>query len=419
MKAGIVIIGNEILSGRTLDTNSNYLTRELIKEGIEPVKIIKISDNPELIKRTVSEITEEVDLIITTGGLGPTKDDITKKSVADVFGLKIKVDEELLKIVKKKFRSYGYKKMPSINISQAEIPENTEVFINERGTAHGLLIKVKGKRLILLPGFPSEVEYIFSKKIRPYLENEISKKSFIMSRTIRTSGIGESTLTEIIEPVLGNLENIEVAFLPSMGKVDISFTARGLSSSEMDREFEKIKKKLMPKIGKYIYGFDEEDMSENLGMLLKSKNLKIAVAESCTGGLISKMFTDVPGSSEYFERGVITYSNEAKIEILGVKKETLKKYGAVSEEIAREMAEGIKKISHADIGLSVTGIAGPAGGTLEKPLGTVFIGLCDNSGVLVRKFKFGGFRDQIRLRSARASLDLIRERINDKNIYSN
>ncbi|MFC1726820.1 competence/damage-inducible protein A [candidate division KSB1 bacterium] len=418
MRAVIIIIGNEILSGRTLDTNSRFLASGLTQLGINVKKIIKIGDSPEIIKKTVEECLKGAELLISSGGLGPTKDDITKKTIAEVFGRKIIVDNNLLEIVEKKFKSFGYKKMPETNISQAEIPEGAVAFPNDRGTAPGLLIKENEKMMIMLPGVPGELEYLFRNLIKPYLEKNLPSGNTIIARTIRTSGFGESKLSETIEPVLEGMNDLEMAYLPATGKVDIRFTSKGIPEEKMNRIFDSIKAKILPLIGRFVYGYDDEDQVENLGKMLSSRGLMVATAESCTAGMIAKMMTDVPGSSKYFERGVVTYSNESKMELLGVKEKTLIDFGAVSEQTAGEMAEGIKKKSRADICIAVTGIAGPDGGTAEKHVGTVFIGLCDEFGTIVKKYKFGGQRDQIRKRAALEALNLIRMRLNDKNFYS-
>ena len=419
MKASIIVIGNEIILGKTFDTNSGFLAKGMAELGIDLIRILKIGDEPDLIKETVNYCLNDSDLIITSGGLGPTKDDITKKAVADYLNLEIVVDEKLLENVKEKFRKFGYKKMPGVNISQAEIPKGAVIFPNDRGTASGLLVFKDRKMIIMLPGVPGEFEHLFNKQIKSYFKDILPERSFIISKTVRTSGIGESRLAEVIEPVLEDLIGIETAYLPSIGNVDIRFTGKNISPEEMEIQFEQIKKSIMPLIGKFVYGFDEEDQAENLGKQLKNLGYMIATAESCTGGLIAKMFTDVSGSSSFFERGLVTYSNESKIEHLGVRKKTLEKYGAVSKETAEEMAEGLKKVSRAKINVSITGIAGPTGGTKEKPVGTVFIGLSDDFGTIVKQHKFAGQRDQIRRRSALAVLNLVRGRLNDKKFYSN
>lgn len=419
MNASIIVVGNEILLGKTLDTNSAYLARVMADSGIDLIHILKIGDETECIKKAVDFCIKDTDIVVISGGLGPTKDDITKKAVADYLGLDIVVDEKLLKKVKEKFRKFGYTKMPSVNISQAEIPKGAFVFPNEYGTASGLLVYKDKRKIIMLPGVPAEFEYMCSEHLKPYFKNILPENNFIISKTIRTSGIGESSLAELIEPVIGNLPGISTAYLPTVGNVDIRFTGKNISLEQMEIRFAEIKKKILPLIGKFVYGYDEENQVENLGKKLKSNIIMVATAESCTGGLIAKMFTDVAGSSLFFERGLVTYSNESKMELLGVKRETLEKYGAVSEETAREMAEGLKKLSRAEINVSITGIAGPTGGTIEKPVGTVFIGLSDDHGTIIEKRKFAGQRDQIRRRSALTVLNFIRGRLNDKKFYSN
>lgn len=417
--AVIITIGNEILSGKILDTNASYIGKKLGEIGISPVRSISVGDVPSDIQWAVKEACSAADIIICTGGLGPTKDDISKRAVAGYFGRRIKVDQEQLRIVEKKFRAVGYNKMPGNNITQAEVPEGAEIFPNSRGTAPGLLIIDGATHFFMLPGVPVEMKGLMTDHIIPYLRNRLQKHEIVLCRTIRTTGIGESRLAELLQPVLGNLDDPEVAFLPDPLGVDVRLTTKGKNREEMLQKIQQIEEDIIQIVSKYVYGYDDDTLESVVGSLLKKHNLKLAIAESCTGGLIGDRVTAVPGSSEYFDRGVITYSNQSKIELLGVDPAALKDKGAVSEEVARQMAEGIRKKSGCDIGVATTGIAGPSGGTPEKPVGLVYIALSDKFSAVIRTLQLQGERSRIKQQTTQAALNFIRLRLNDKNLYSN
>jgi len=415
----IITIGNEILSGKILDTNASYIGKKLGEIGISPVRSISVGDVRSDIQWAVKEACSAADIIICTGGLGPTKDDISKRAVAEYFGRRIKVDHEQLRIVEKKFRAVGYKKMPGNNITQAEVPEDAEIFPNSRGTAPGLLIIDGNTHFFMLPGVPAEMKGLMTDHIIPYLRNRLQKHEIVLSRTIRTTGIGESRLAELLQPVLRNLDDPEVAFLPDPLGVDVRLTTKGENREEMLQKIQQIEEDIIQIVSKYVYGYDDDTLESVVGSLLKKHNLKLAIAESCTGGLIGDRVTAVPGSSEYFDRGVITYSNQSKIELLGVDPAALKDKGAVSEEVARQMAEGIREKSGCDISVATTGIAGPSGGTPEKPVGLVYIALSDKFGAVVHKLQLRGERSRIKQQTTQAALNFIRLHLNDKNLYSN
>lgn len=418
-KAVIITIGNEILSGKTVNTNASYIGKKLGEIGVSTVRSISVGDVRSEIQWAVKEACSAADIVICTGGLGPTWDDISKHAVAGYFGRRIKVDHEQLKIVEKKYRALGYKKMPANNITQAEVPEGAEIFPNSRGTAPGLLIIDGNTHFFMLPGVPDEMKGLMTDHIIPYLRNRFQKHEIVLSRTIRTTGIGESRLAELLQPVLGNMDDPEVAFLPETPGVDVRLTAKGKNREEMLQKIRRIEEDVLQIVSKYVYGYDEDTLESVVGSLLKKHNLTLAIAESCTGGLIADRVTAVAGSSEYFDRGVITYSNQSKIELLGVDSAVLKDKGAVSEEIARQMAEGIRKKSGCDIAVATTGIAGPSGGTPEKPVGLVYIALSDKFGAVVNKLRLRGERSRIKQQTTNAALNFIRLHLNDKNLYSN
>ncbi|MFC1555997.1 nicotinamide-nucleotide amidohydrolase family protein [candidate division KSB1 bacterium] len=297
------------------------------------------------------------------------------------------------------------------------MPENAIVFPNPRGTAPGLLIREEDKLLLMVPGVPMEMRGIISEQMIPYLEERMPDKRTILIRTIRTVGMGESRIAEILDPAVDFPANISIAFLPGVYGVDIRLTGKGRDPERLHKEITIIEEKIVSLFPEIVYGYDDDELEAVVGRTLTEKKLTIAIAESCTGGLIGDTLTSVSGSSVYFDRGYITYSNDAKEELLGVNHDTLIQYGAVSEQVAAEMAEGARKNSKCNIALATTGIAGPTGGTPEKPVGLVYIALSDEFGTVVKKLSLRGPRDIIKKRSARAAINLLRLRLSDKDIY--
>ncbi len=397
MKAGLLIIGDEILSGKTVDTNSAYLGQKLTEAGFIVKKKLTVGDDKNEIKKAFRELMkdEDIKIILTTGGLGPTKDDLTKGAITEYLGLKLIYRDEIYEKIKERFEKRGLK-CPDINRSQAYIPEGAKILENELGTAPGLIIEKEGKIVIMMPGVPKEMKNMFEKEGLTYLIQKLKPKKKIYSKILRTTGIPESEIQEKLRDFEG------LAYLPKFTGVDIKVSA--ISEKELNEKVEKIKEIL----GNYIYGEDEQKLEEVIGKLLKERGLKIGVAESCTGGLIKDRITDVPGSSNYFMGGVVAYSNEMKMKVLGVREESLMKWGAVSEQVAIEMAEGVKKVADADIGLSTTGIAGPTGATPTKPVGLVYIGIATPDYSKAYKYIFSGDRRMIKEKAAQEALNILR-----------
>ncbi len=397
MKAGLLIIGDEILSGKTVDTNSAYLGQKLTEAGFIVKKKLTVGDDKNEIKKAFRELMkdEDIKIILTTGGLGPTKDEITKGAITEYLGLKLIYRDEIYEKIKERFEKRGLK-CPDINRSQAYIPEGAKILENELGTAPGLIIEKEGKIVIMMPGVPKEMKNMFEKEGLTYLIQKLKPKKKIYSKILRTTGIPESEIQEKLRDFEG------LAYLPKFTGVDIKVSA--ISEKELNEKVEKIKEIL----GNYIYGEDEQKLEEVIGKLLKERGLKIGVAESCTGGLIKDRITDVPGSSNYFMGGVVAYSNEMKMKVLGVREESLMKWGAVSEQVAIEMAEGVKKVADADIGLSTTGIAGPTGATPTKPVGLVYIGIATPDYSKAYKYIFSGDRRMIKEKAAQEALNILR-----------
>lgn len=416
--AVIVTIGNEILSGKTVDSNSAFIARKLAENGIKVRKIISVSDEKPEIQWGVDAAVAAAPLVICTGGLGPTRDDITKRAVAELFGRKIIVDNEQLLIVEEKFRKYGYKQMPKSNITQAEKPENAILFPNPKGTAPGILIEEKQANIFMLPGVPFEMKALMEASVLPWLQKNVTAQDFIFSRTIRTTGMGESQIAEYLDPVLENIDDVEIAYLPGFTGVDIRLTVQGRESDDLHTKIADTEKIIMSNIDDIVYGFDSDKLEEIVGKLLVKNKLWLALAESFTGGLICSRLTDISGSSTYFESGAVTYSNESKTRLVNVSEDTLIAHGAVSEQVAAEMAEGAMKKNNCDVAISTTGIAGPTGGTKDKPTGLAYIGLADRYGTITKKLNIPGDRERIKRRATQLALDLLRKRLNDTDLYS-
>ncbi|HXF48969.1 MAG TPA: competence/damage-inducible protein A [Verrucomicrobiae bacterium] len=407
MKAEIITIGNELLSGATLDTNSAYLAERLSEFGVLVSRRATVPDAVEPIAEAIEEARRRVDFIICTGGLGPTNDDVTKKALARVLGKPLVLHEEILKKVEERFRRRG-EKMPLVNQNQALLPSGAKWFANNYGTAPGILIEEGDKRLIALPGVPKEMKGIFEEEVILYLRETMSVSAAVVRRRLRTTGIAESALYEKIQRVIPEGEGLHFAFLPSYYGVDLRLEVFGREREESEKILNEKLAKIRPLLEDFLYAEGETSMEEIVGQLLLKGKKKLAAAESCTGGLVAKRITDVPGSSDYFERGMVTYANEAKHELLGVPRKLFKTVGAVSAEVAERMAKGVRKMAKVDIGIGVTGIAGPGGGSAAKPVGLTYIGLADRKSYWVQKFIFSGDREINRIRASQAALNMIR-----------
>jgi nicotinamide-nucleotide amidase len=421
MRSVILSIGDEVLIGQVVNTNASYLGRELFSLGIPASKVITLPDDEKMIMQEFKNAWRGSDVVIVTGGLGPTHDDITKSCVTKFFKRKSVLDEKLLKHVKGFFKRRKIP-MPDMNIEQAIVPERSVVLENKKGTAPGILISEDGKVFAVLPGVPYEMKYIWERGLRPYLRKHYGKKikQAIRQKTLHTIGIGESLIAQKLGDIgkiarKGKGFEVKLAFLPSNYEVRLRLTAYAESedkAKELIAESEKIIRK---KAGEYIYSSDESPIEKTLGVLLKKRGLTIAVAESCTGGLVLSKLTDVGGSAYYVMDGIVAYANEAKRRLLGVKQRSLKSYGAVSEKVAIEMAVGIRKRSKTDIGISTTGIAGPKGARPQKPVGLVWIGYSDKDVTFAKKFLFT--KDRLRNKDAMAkmALEVVRRQLTISN----
>ncbi len=417
MKSIIISIGDEVLIGQVVNTNAAWLGRELLSIGIPAARIVTVPDSEKEILKEFKDAFKNYDVIVVTGGLGPTHDDITVKTVAKFFKSKYVLNEKVLKHVKSIFARRNIT-MPAVNIGQALVPEIARVLENKTGTAPGLLIDKQGKVFCVMPGVPYEMKYISQTGLLPYLTKKYKKKikRVIKQKTLHTIGIGESLLAEKIGDIKkivrkGKDFEVKLAFLPSNYEVRLRIAAMAKNASAADRLILDAERLITKKAGKYIYSTSEGSIEKTVGALLKKKKLTISAAESCTGGLLTSKLTDIAGSSNYVMDSVVSYSDKAKQRLLGVKPGTIKKFGAVSKETALEMAKGIRKRSGTDIGISVTGIAGPGGERLGKPVGLVWIGYCDKKTIFAKDFIFT--KDRLRNKDimAKMALEIVREQI--------
>lgn len=408
MKAEIIAVGTEILLGDIVNTNAAFLSKELQNLGIFVYHQSVVGDNEERLLKEFKEAFLRSDMIITTGGLGPTQDDITKEVGAKFFHKELLLHEESLNRIEEYFKKSG-RVVNEGNKKQAFMPEGSIILENNNGTAPGCIIEEGNKILIVLPGPPKEVSPMFFESVVPYLKK--FQNGILKSRVLRILGIGEGHMAERINFIITESKNPTVAPYAKEGDVILRLTASCKTEEECLNLLDNKEKEIRNEIGEFIYGVDDTTIEEVVCNMLLQKGLTLSTAESCTGGLLSGKIINFPGASNIYKEGVITYSNDAKIEKLSVSKETLAKYGAVSSECAKEMAEGIAKASNTDVSISVTGIAGPGGGTLEKPVGLVYIGLYIKGKVMSRECHFNGNRNNVRIRAVNTALDYLRKEL--------
>jgi nicotinamide-nucleotide amidase len=391
IKAEILNIGDEILYGQITNTNAQWISAELDKIGIRVVRHSVVSDTEEAILEGLQEAEKRADVVLITGGLGPTKDDITKKTLCKFFDVKLIRHPEALRAVTHFFESRG-REMLEVNRQQADLPENAEYIPNLKGTAPGMWFEKNGKIFVSMPGVPHEMQFIMQSYVLENLQ-KFFQTPCIVHKMIKTVGIGESYLAREIETWENNLpENLKLAYLPSFGMVRLRITGFGYDQEAVRRQIEQEVDKVLPLIDKYVYGFDDDDLAIAVGRLLVQNKKTLAIAESCTGGYLAHCFTQHAGSSEYLKGALVAYSNEIKINVLGVKKETIEQFGAVSEQTVLEMASNIRKLCNADIGIATSGIAGPGGATPTKPVGTIWVAYADENGTSAKLYQLGNDR---------------------------
>ncbi len=409
LNAEIIAIGSELLTPYRLDTNSLWLTDRLNSIGIEVKLKTIVGDDEARLEEAIREAMQRVEIIISTGGLGPTEDDITKKVFARVLRRRLVLHENLLAALRERFARRNLK-MPEINARQALIPEGAMVLENKRGTAPGILLSEKNCTFVLLPGPPREMKPMFDESVMPVLRQRVGEM-VIVRRSLSIFGLTESGVDELAAPIYRQYTNPATTILANEGQIELHLTARARNEQEAGKLLEELAGQLEEVLGEYIFSTRGEPLEEAVGELLKLKGYTLATAESCTGGLLAAALTNVPGSSRYFLQGVVAYSNEAKVNLLGVPSKLLQEHGAVSPEVAEAMAIGIRRRARSTIGVGITGIAGPDGGSETKPVGLVYIGLADEVQSFSRKFLFPGDRQLIRNLSVKAALDLVRRRI--------
>jgi nicotinamide-nucleotide amidase len=416
LRVEIVTIGDELLLGFTVDTNAAHLARQLAALGVSIVRRATVGDDASEIAEAVHAAIERTGAVITTGGLGPTSDDLTKQSIASLFGRGMRLDEEHLEWMRQRWQQRFNRPLPETNLKQAMLPEGARKLVNRHGSAPGIWLEDdRGRWVAMLPGVPREMRGMLADTLIPLLRERLgAQPSVVRSLTIRTTGVAESLLADWIEPLSESLGEVSLAYLPSPDGVDLRLTMRGAHPDVADEVLQRAAEKLRERIGRAVYGSDDIDLAEVVLAECRLRGLTIAVAESCTGGLLGARLTAVPGSSDIVLGGVIAYHNAVKHDLLDVDEADLRDHGAVSETVVRQMASGARARTDAAIGIGITGIAGPAGGTPEKPVGTVWIAADVTGESRSRLLKLWGDRDEIRRRSAQASLDLVRQMLAER-----
>ena len=405
MKAEIITVGTEILLGDILNTNCRYLSRELAAMGIEIYYQITVGDNEERLLKTLEESLNRSDIVICTGGLGPTEDDITKEVCAKYFGYKLELHKPSLDAMIERFKHMN--RVPTKNNEkQAYFPKEAYILKNDNGTAPGCIMEKEGKMIVVLPGPPKEMESMFENYVKPYLSKLTD--DVIESEVLRIIGVGESKVENDILDIIDSQTNPTIATYAKGYECTLRITAKAKSVEEAKELIKPMSDEMKRRFGQSLYATGETSIEEVVAKMLVENNLKIAVAESCTGGMVSASLINYPGISSVFMEGCVTYSNEAKMKSLGVKKETLDVYGAVSDKCAKEMACGVAARYNTNVGIATTGIAGPGGGTDEKPVGLVYFGIYINGKVITKKYVFNGDRQGVRERATRTILNDLR-----------
>lgn len=409
LSAEIIAIGSELLTPERSDTNSLWITKQLNDIGVEVKLKTIVGDDEARLEETIRDAVKRSDVVITTGGLGPTEDDLTRQVSARALGKELEYHQHLEDHLRKRFRGWG-REMPEINKRQAFVIKGAEILPNPNGSAVGMYLEHEGKHIAIFPGPPREMEPMFDNFVLPKLRSATSGVS-VYRRLLKVAGLGESALDEAISPIYNTYSEIQTSILFNKSEVDVQLAIRSEDREYANALLDELEGKIVANLGVAVFSVQGETMEQVVGRLLKERGVTLSVAESCTGGLIGERLTDVPGSSSYFIEGVISYSNEAKSRTLNVDADLIEKHGAVSAEVAAAMALGMRDRAKTDYAISVTGIAGPDGGTPEKPVGTVFIGYSDSTGSKTMKFVLPGDRYLIRWRSSQAALDYLRRQL--------
>ena len=410
MTAEIIAIGAELLTPFRVDTNSLFLADHLERLGIALVQKTVVGDDTEHLKRAFGDALKRVDLVIGMGGLGPTEDDRTREAVAELLGRELEHNDEVLALIEGRFRRRG-KKMPEVNQRQAKVPDGAEWFPNDNGTAPGLWIPVEGNKVVLLlPGPPPELKAMFEEYCVTRLRQRAPKKAFA-TKVLKIVGLGESEVDQRIAPLYRGVDNPQTTVLAGPGQVEVHLRATGSDTSEALRRADALAEQIEEEMGDAIFSSGPENLEQVVGLYLMMRGATLSVAESCTGGLLEQRLTSVPGSSRYFVGGVVCYSDKLKVKLVGVGEALIKRKGAVSAEVVQALAKNIRRKTRSVLGVGITGIAGPEGGTPDKPVGTVYIALADAHRVKVEKHRFLGDREKIRWHATQAALALVRRKL--------
>ena len=406
--AQVICIGNEIMLGHIANTNAQLISNKLASIGIKTSKHVDIPDNPEVIISSIRKALSESEIVITSGGLGPTVDDMTLKCIGKALNKKLVFNKKTADRIKAHFKARKIK-MPANNMRQALVPEGGIPVINNMGTAPGLIIPFNGRVLMAFPGVPFELYPMFENIAMPYLKKHFKINQIIKSRVIKITGLSESRVNEIIEDILKISGKVQMGIYPYPEEIHVKITVTEENEKSAALAINKIEKQVKLRLKNYIFGYDNEKLGEIAGKKLIESKKTLAIAESCTGGLLSSRITDTPGSSGYFKLGLVTYSNESKNKLLNISMKTIKKYGAVSEQVAVLMAKNVRALAGADYGIGLSGIAGPDGATDKKPVGLIYIALSTKNKTICGEFRFIGTRNLIKYKSTQASLNMLRK----------
>lgn len=409
MNAEIIAIGSELLTPFRLDTNSLYLTEQLERLGIGVVQKTVVGDDRLRLQAAFADALKRSELVIGIGGLGPTEDDRTREAVAELLKRRLQRNPEVIAAMEERFRARK-RKMPEVNLRQAMVPEGADWFPNHNGTAPGLWIETNGKVVLLLPGPPPELQPMFEEHALPRLRQRAPKQA-VVTKMLKTTGLPESDVEQLIAPIYRQIQNPETTLLASPGQVEIHLRATGSDTAEALRRADELAERLEQALGDNVFARGPETLEQVVGLYLMMRGATLAVAESCTGGLVAERLTKVPGSSHYFLGGVVCYSGKVKAKMVGVTDALLKRKGEVSAEATESLAKNFRRRAGSVLGLAITGIAGPTGGTPDKPVGTVFISLADAHRVKTEKHRFLGDRERIRWQASQAALDLVRRKL--------
>jgi len=416
MNGEIITIGNELISGRTPDLNSWYAAGKLTASGLSVTRVTSVGDDEKMVSHALKTVLESSRFVIVTGGLGSTDDDMTCRIVANALDRPLYPDHQMLEKIKAHVKARGAEMTPPLQ-KMALLPEGSKM-INPSGDTCGFLLAKKDVRFYFLPGVPEQMRHLMDKFVLPELLSLYETLPVVRQRLIKLYGLSEPRIAEIFVKLQGKPTDAVLGFYPHFPENHITISLQGEDEPTVTAELDQVQAEIISLVGDYVFSTGNQEMEEVVGRLLTERGKTISVAESCTGGLIGHRLTNVPGSSDYFCGGVVSYSNQSKVDILEVSAETIKKYGAVSDETAQEMARGIRERMNSDLGLAVTGIAGPDGGSKDKPVGTVYIGLCSGEEVFSRRYRFWGRRKQIKLNTSMMTLDWVRRYLNGDPILS-